>query len=288
MDLGSERPGAGQNDITNAFAAAYRDDNSLVLAFGADRHAVNGDAQMGFWFNQAPMCLSGPGGTCPATTPNQANTVGKFVDPDTGALAEHQGGDVLPSSPSTTAATSAASRSISGTTRRTSRIRSVSTIGQDCTNTSYPANFCTSSNKVNLPGEPFWPYNAKGGGADDDYETSAFIEGFIDLGSIAGAGTCFRASWPRPGRRPVHPRSVARRNAEGLRAEELPALRIEPRYDAEGRRWSGNPCRWPLDHDGRIDLGQGRGSGHRLRDRDVERNRQVLALRSSECGHGNV
>ena len=185
-----------KNDITNAFAAAYRDDNSLVLAFGADRHAINGDAQMGFWFNQAPMCLSGgtpagAGSNCPASTPNQGSTTGKFVDPATGALAVHQTGDIL-----------AVVNFDNGGNIGTQQIyrwnavtgqaeQVLATIGQDCTNTTYPSNFCTTSNKAPLVGQPPWPYNAKGGGADDDYDTSAFIEGFIDLGSISGAGTCF-------------------------------------------------------------------------------------------------
>ena len=67
----------------------------------------------------------------------------------------------------------------------------LTTTGQDCKNTAYPSNCCTTSNTGSLSGEPPWPYNAKGGAADDDYEASAFIEGFIDLGSITGAGTCF-------------------------------------------------------------------------------------------------
>ena len=183
-----------KNDITNAFAAAYRDDNSLALAFGADRHAVNGDAQMGFWFNQAPICLSGgtPAGqdsNCPASTPNQAATTGKFVDPTTGALAVHTIGDIL-------AIVNFDNGGNIGTANvyrwnGTEPVQVLATTGQDCKTITYPANFCTTSNTGTLAGEPPWAYNAKGGGADDDYEASAFIEGFIDLGAISGAGTCF-------------------------------------------------------------------------------------------------
>ncbi len=39
-----------KDDITNAFAAAYDVDGDLVVYFGADRFANDGDAQMGFWF----------------------------------------------------------------------------------------------------------------------------------------------------------------------------------------------------------------------------------------------
>ena len=185
-----------KNDITNAFAAAYRDDNSGVLAFGADRHAVNGDAQLGFWFNQAPMCLSGgtpagAGSNCPATTPNQGSTTGKFVDPDTGALAEHQTGDILAIVNFDNGGTIGTAQVYRWNDAINQAEQVLNTTGQDCKAVAYPVNFCTTSNQVDLAGEPPWPYNAKGGGADDDYQPSAFIEGFIDLGAISGAGTCF-------------------------------------------------------------------------------------------------
>ncbi|MBI2395570.1 MAG: hypothetical protein HYV09_38750 [Deltaproteobacteria bacterium] len=40
-----------KDDIVNAYAAAYNDTNGdLIIYFGADRFATDGDAQMGFWF----------------------------------------------------------------------------------------------------------------------------------------------------------------------------------------------------------------------------------------------
>jgi hypothetical protein len=51
--------------ITNGYAAAYQAPNGhLVLEFGADRFAVNGDANIGFWFfqqNVAPVGTTGGG-----------------------------------------------------------------------------------------------------------------------------------------------------------------------------------------------------------------------------------
>lgn len=41
-----------KDDITDAYAAAYEVDGDLVVYFGADRFANNGDAQLGFWFLQ--------------------------------------------------------------------------------------------------------------------------------------------------------------------------------------------------------------------------------------------
>ena len=41
-----------KDDITNAYAAAYEIAGDLVIYFGADRLANNGDAEIGFWFFQ--------------------------------------------------------------------------------------------------------------------------------------------------------------------------------------------------------------------------------------------
>jgi hypothetical protein len=183
-----------KNDITNAFAASYRNAASkLQVYFGADRFAVNGDAQMGFWFFQRAICLAGTttgGVTCPNTHP------GAFVDPDTGDLAHHQNGDVLAlvnfnnggaiglagvyvwtgDDPNTAAVEGSPVQALFGT-------------GADCKTIGANDNFCTTANTGAIAGEPFWPYSRKGGGSS--YQTSAFMEGGIDLGAVQGAGTCF-------------------------------------------------------------------------------------------------
>jgi hypothetical protein len=41
-----------KDDITNAYAAAYSVNGQLLIYFGADRFANDGDAQLGFWFFQ--------------------------------------------------------------------------------------------------------------------------------------------------------------------------------------------------------------------------------------------
>jgi hypothetical protein len=59
-----------KNEITNAFAAAYRaardtgrtNVGDLLLYFGLDRYANNGDAQVGFWFFRDAVGM-GPGGS---------------------------------------------------------------------------------------------------------------------------------------------------------------------------------------------------------------------------------
>ena len=50
-----------KNDIADAFAAGYDVGGDLVVYFGLDRYASNGDAQTGFWFLQGPFGLNGDG-----------------------------------------------------------------------------------------------------------------------------------------------------------------------------------------------------------------------------------
>ncbi|MCI0582593.1 MAG: hypothetical protein L0227_06805, partial [Chloroflexi bacterium] len=51
-----------KDEILNAYAAGYHDGGDLILYFGLDRLANNGDAQVGFWFFQSTHSLN-PDGT---------------------------------------------------------------------------------------------------------------------------------------------------------------------------------------------------------------------------------
>jgi hypothetical protein len=52
-----------KNDMLHAFAAAYTDTNgNLIVYFGADRKANNGDAQIGFWFFKDEIGVDGNSG----------------------------------------------------------------------------------------------------------------------------------------------------------------------------------------------------------------------------------
>jgi len=54
------KPTPDKNNITNAYAAAYAaPDGDLIIYFGADRFANNGDAQIGFWFLQGSVAPVG-------------------------------------------------------------------------------------------------------------------------------------------------------------------------------------------------------------------------------------
>ncbi len=82
-----------KDDIVAGFAALYVDATPTraplnvlhrIVYFGANRLAVNGDAQIGFWFLQNPVT--------PVTTTSHA---GIFVDATTGGPVHHKEGDVL-------------------------------------------------------------------------------------------------------------------------------------------------------------------------------------------------
>jgi hypothetical protein len=62
-----------KDDITNAYAAAYSQNGDLIIYFGADRFANDGDAQLGFWFFQQNVTLNPTGGF------NGTHTVGDLL-----------------------------------------------------------------------------------------------------------------------------------------------------------------------------------------------------------------
>jgi hypothetical protein len=216
-----------KNDLDNAFAALYNvpDTNPAnttgtepILFFGSDRFDVSGDAQQGFEFLQANSCLAGgapgslPGGAaCPGTTPTTSpatcdtnagkSNTGWFVDPATGCPVHHKDGDLLvlvdfnnggglggagvfewgPKSgtahPGVDDPTGVYTQVVFGNTA-------------NCTTIGDPNAFCSTTNTTPLA-EPVWPYTTKGTTGQATYKTSSFVEGGLNLASIAGAGTCF-------------------------------------------------------------------------------------------------
>ncbi|MEX6500766.1 hypothetical protein [Pseudomonas zhanjiangensis] len=77
-----------KDDITHAYAAAYINPTAtgphkvgdLIIYFGLDRYANNGDANAGFWFFQNEV-KAGPGGTFVDSAGNPAKHVAMRADP---------------------------------------------------------------------------------------------------------------------------------------------------------------------------------------------------------------
>jgi uncharacterized repeat protein (TIGR01451 family) len=86
IDLGSWKWKSGsvpdKDTITNGYAAAYqRTDGHLLLEFGADRFAQNGDANLGLWFFQSDVHTVGAtaGGFSGTHTTNDIFVVSAFT-----------------------------------------------------------------------------------------------------------------------------------------------------------------------------------------------------------------
>lgn len=76
----SSTPTPGKDTLTNGYAAAYEPDGHLMVAFGADRYSVQGDADIGFWFFQdSVVCDPATGQFSGAHKPGDILVVSKFV-----------------------------------------------------------------------------------------------------------------------------------------------------------------------------------------------------------------
>jgi hypothetical protein len=176
------KPSPPKDDITDAYAAAYTDpdDQHLILYFGMDRFANNGDAQIGFWFFQNEVApISG----------------GTF----SGA---HQDGDILVLSDFTQGGDISTIRVLQWVDSPTCDPQAnplcedpnLLRIGQgvDCDSTLPGDNVCASVNRgvVDAP----WPYAAKFPPPPPnqaDFPAGSFYEGGIDVTALIPGVTCF-------------------------------------------------------------------------------------------------
>jgi hypothetical protein len=158
------------DEILHAYAIKFS--NSL-LYFGADRFAVNGAKDMGFWFFKSSVT---------------AKADGTFVD-DTGAPAVHQIGDIL--------ALGTFSQGGAVTTIRV--FKWVGTGGSDgsldvqgnfpdCVPGSGTASGCNTVNNTTIPSP--WLYVGKSAVAPNVIYGGGMMEGGIDLGALGLTG-CF-------------------------------------------------------------------------------------------------
>jgi hypothetical protein len=179
-----KKPSPPKDDITDAYAAAYvdPDDDHLIIYFGMDRFANNGDAQIGFWFFQ-----------------NEVST-----NPDGTFSGVHTEGDVLVLSDFTQGGDISTIRVLqwvdipgvcSGPTPDPNcEDANLLRIGQgvDCEVTTGPDDVCASVNRgiVEAP----WPYAAKFPPPppnEDDFPAGSFYEGGIDISELIPDVSCF-------------------------------------------------------------------------------------------------
>lgn len=167
--------------ITNGYAAAYQAPNGhLMIAFGADRFAVNGDANIGFWFFQQNVH---PVGTTGGGFSGQHTTGDIFV-----VSAFTQGGGVSTITvyawdPTCTKASGSGPGSCGDSNLR---LKFISPNSATC------VGIPTGCADVNLaPIDVSWPYLSKFGSNSTQIPTGGFYEGGVDVTALIGGTECF-------------------------------------------------------------------------------------------------
>jgi hypothetical protein len=165
-----------KDDLQNGYAAAYNVDNNLLVYFGADRTANNGDANIGFWFFQSNVGL---------------NADGTFA----GA---HQDGDIFVVSGFTsggqTSEIDVYKWSCPGNPVNCDSIGSLalvtsSTAAQCASSASGSHIACAIANTTSgIPS--VWAYTPKSGAAGA-FPVASFFEGGINVSALLGSTPCF-------------------------------------------------------------------------------------------------
>ncbi len=164
-----------KDEITNAYASAYNKNGDLVVYFGADRFATNGNAALGFWFFQDDVMPGANGKFTGAHTKGDLLVLSEFTNG--GSQPTIQVYEWTPGGP------------INGTLKLLTN--NSSTCNATQSGTSDPiACAIVNTGPVTSP----WPYQPKSGAAGT-FAKGAFFEGGINvsrLAALAGHGTpCF-------------------------------------------------------------------------------------------------
>ena len=159
-----------KNEITNAYSAAYAQNNETYVYFGLDRFDNSGDAFAGFWFFQNAVSV-GPNGT--------------FVG-------EHEVGDILIASNFTNGGQISTIQAFMWDPEHPDADDNLVLLdlpGVTC-GTAPDDDLCAISNTGLTPIDAPWTYLSKDG--ETDFPRAAFLEGGINLSAIFGASVpCF-------------------------------------------------------------------------------------------------
>lgn len=169
-----------KNDIEHAFAGAYFNGNELLIYFGADRFANNGDSAVGFWFFQDNVSARPDG-----------SFSGKHVVGDILVTSDFRNGGgvsvinvykwVGGKNPLQLLASGAPALPGSSSTP--------SCLKRDGVDVA-----CAIANRAPTPVPAVWPggYSFKGGGNDGNFPVSTLFEGGINITRLLGtSSTCF-------------------------------------------------------------------------------------------------
>lgn len=158
-----------KNEITNAYAAAYNKAGDLVVYFGADRYATNGNSNLGFWFLQQDVAPVDGGSFSGEHQPGDILVLSEFTNG--GSQPTIQVYEWRPGAPD----------AINGTLRLLTNSNSVCNATQ--TGTTDPV-ACAIVNSA--PAASPWAYQPKSGAADT-FAKGAFFEGGINVSDLFAA-----------------------------------------------------------------------------------------------------
>ncbi len=164
-----------KDEITNAYAAAYKKgaNNDLVVYFGADRFATNGNAALGFWFFQQNVSPSANGTFTGQHTPGDLLILSEFTNG--GSQPTIQVYKWEPGGP------------VNGTLRLLTSSSSTCNATQDPTKPEPNACAIVNTGNQNSP----WPYTPKSG-ASNVFAKGAFFEGGVNVSALfGGSAPCF-------------------------------------------------------------------------------------------------
>ena len=169
-----------KDDITHAYAAAYKYNGDLIIYFGADRFANNGDAFLGFWFFQNEVVID--------------KTTGTFKDRQ-GNPAKHSVGDILvivnyPQASNASPVISVAEWNPAEADVATNLKLLVNTAqcGVSVPGQDVKACAITNTDLVAIPSP--WTYTPKSG-AQNFFPYESFFEGGMNITRILGFTPCF-------------------------------------------------------------------------------------------------
>lgn len=158
----------GKVDIVNAYSTIYADGSDLILYFGIERAATEGDGTMGFWFLKDPSvdCTAGAGGKAPAFG------------------GHHSNGDIFVTAEFSSGGTNAQVQAYDWVGGADGHLDTTAVAnGNKCGTAGGSDNACGIVNTTTL--RPIWPAPDKNGG---DLDVNAFYEGGV---RVSGAGGCF-------------------------------------------------------------------------------------------------
>jgi hypothetical protein len=159
-----------KDNITDAYAAAYTQNGHLLFYFGADRLAVNGDAQLGFWFFKNSVTIN----------PGTGKFIGTHHDDDTLVQVNFLNGGKTAQIGVFKWAGGTLLKIVERTVTSNSAIQEVCTTG----------NFACARTNVSGTTSSYWPYAPKSG-TSGVFPLQAFFEGGIDVTELVGGDLCF-------------------------------------------------------------------------------------------------